>query len=244
VTRRLVPAALIAAILGSVLEARAQAPADSAASDTLRRIVPIPGVEVGTTRAGERAPIARSVLGRDEILERNWGQDTPMALASLPGAYAYSDAGNAIGYSYLFIRGFPQRRISVLVNGVPLNDPESHEVYWIDHPDLLASTAEVEMQRGVGSALYGAASVGGSVHLETSPFAEVPRTSATLAYGSHATRRLMLLRFGPVVLRVLGAQAQRAALVASESLRRTRGDPSRVSRRAARDARRRPHGES
>ena len=31
------------------------------------------------------------------------------------------------------------RRISVLVNGVPLNDPESHEVYWIDHPDLLAS---------------------------------------------------------------------------------------------------------
>src|SRR5678815_1598433 len=72
-----------------------------------------------------------------EIERANWGQDTPMALASLPGAYAYSDAGNGIGYSYLSLRGFPQRRISVLVDGVPLNDPESHEVYWIDHPDLL-----------------------------------------------------------------------------------------------------------
>ena len=45
------------------------------------------------------------------------------------------------------IRGFPQRRISVLVNGVPLNDPESHEVWWIDHPDLMASTGEAQLQR-------------------------------------------------------------------------------------------------
>src|SRR5207249_11744298 len=120
-------------------------------------------------RPGERAPIARSSLGREELLRENTGQDTPMLLASLPGAYAYSDAGNGIGYSYLSIRGFPQRRISVLINGVPLNDPQSHEVYWIDHPDLLASTREVEVQRGVGSALYGAASLGGSVNIETSP---------------------------------------------------------------------------
>jgi iron complex outermembrane receptor protein len=78
------------------------------------------------------------------------------------------------------------------VNGVPLNDPESHEVWWIDHPDLLASTAEVQLQRGVGSALYGAASVGGSVNLETSPFSETPRFSAATAYGSYETKRLML----------------------------------------------------
>jgi iron complex outermembrane receptor protein len=162
------------------------------AGDTLKRIVRLPGVEVSTTRAGDRAPIARTVLRRDEILARNWGQDTPMALGGLTGAYAYSDAGNGVGYSYLSIRGFPQRRISVLVNGVPLNDPESHEVYWIDHPDLLASTAEVEMQRGVGSALYGAASLGGSVNLETAPFTEGPRTSVTLGYGSYETKRLMV----------------------------------------------------
>jgi iron complex outermembrane receptor protein len=179
------------ALLALALAAPA-ALAEDDSPDTLGRIVHLPEVLVSTARAHDRSPIARSVLGREELRHRNWGQDIPMALAALPGAYAYSDAGNGIGYSYLSIRGFPQRRISVLINGVPLNDPESHEVYWIDHPDLLASTTEAQVQRGVGSALYGAASVGGSVNLETSPFTESPRTAASVAYGSFATRRAML----------------------------------------------------
>ncbi len=165
---------------------------DDAPQDTLRRIVPLAEVVVSTTRTGDRAPLARAVLERDELARRNTGQDTPMLLATLPGAYAYSDAGNGIGYSYLSVRGFPQRRISVLVNGVPLNDPESHEVYWIDHPDLMASTSEVQLQRGVGSALYGGASLGGTVAVETAPFGEAPHASATVACGSWETRRTML----------------------------------------------------
>ena len=182
----------------SLIAALAAAPEAFATSDsltspdTLRRIVPLPEVVVSTTRTGEHAPFARTVVGREALRSLNYGQDTPMALATLPGAYAYSDAGNGLGYSYLSLRGFPQRRISVLINGVPLNDPESHEVYWIDHPDLLASTSEVEMQRGVGSALYGAASLGGSVNLETAPMQETPAASAIGAWGSFDTRRLML----------------------------------------------------
>jgi iron complex outermembrane receptor protein len=166
--------------------------ADSPPADTLDRVVPLPGIEVSTSRAPGRAPVSRSVLGRDALRELNTGQDTPMALAMLPGAYAYSDAGNGIGYSYLSLRGFPQRRISVLINGVPLNDPQSHEVYWIDHPDLLASASEVQVQRGVGAALYGAASLGGSINIETSPFSATPQVSALAATGSWNTRRFML----------------------------------------------------
>ncbi|HEY6865842.1 MAG TPA: hypothetical protein VI792_01220, partial [Candidatus Eisenbacteria bacterium] len=84
--------------------ARATTPADTtgraaAPAETLARVVPVAGVEVSTTRPGDRAPLARTTLSRDEITGVNWGQDTPMALASLPGAYAYSDAGNGIGYS-------------------------------------------------------------------------------------------------------------------------------------------------
>lgn len=163
-----------------------------ATPDTLHRIVPIAGVEVNTTRLGEDAPQARAVLTRDELLRQNVGLDTGMLLGTLPGAYAYSDAGNGIGYSYLSIRGFPQRRISVLVDGVPLNDPESNEVYWIDHPDLLASTSSAQLQRGVGSALYGGASVGGSVNLELAPLSDAPSARATVAYGSWTTGRLMV----------------------------------------------------
>ncbi|HKQ59579.1 MAG TPA: TonB-dependent receptor [Candidatus Eisenbacteria bacterium] len=168
----------------------------TAPPETLARVVQLPIVEVSTARAGDHTPVAKTVLDRERVRQLNWGQDTPMALATQPGVYAYSDAGNGIGYSYLTIRGFPQRRISVLVNGVPLNDPESHEVYWIDHPDLLASTAGVQLQRGVGSSLYGAASVGGSVNLETGPFGEARGLSASVSAGSFDTRRY-LVELGP-----------------------------------------------
>ncbi|MCC6348517.1 MAG: TonB-dependent receptor [Candidatus Eisenbacteria bacterium] len=175
-----------------LLLAAALAAAVNAAPDTFPRIVPLPPVEVSTTRADARAPLARTTLTRGQVRELNWGQDTPMALGTLPGAYAYSDAGNGVGYSYLSLRGFPQRRISVLVNGVPLNDPESHEVWWIDHPDLLASTAELHVSRGVGPALYGAAALGGSVSLNTAPIGEVARRTASVSYGAWGTKRLLL----------------------------------------------------
>jgi iron complex outermembrane recepter protein len=179
-------------LLVAVHASSASGAATPAPRDTLDRVVPLPGIEVSTTRPDALAPGARSVMTREDAQRQDWGQDTPMALQSMPGAYAYSDAGNGIGYSYLSVRGFPQRRISVLVNGVPLNDPESHEVYWIDHPDLLASTSEVQVQRGVGSALYGAASLGGSVNVETGPFHETASGSALVAAGAWGTRRLMV----------------------------------------------------
>src|SRR5262249_14290092 len=160
--------------------------------DTLARVVPLPVVEVSASRVGERSTKAVSRLGGGASRALDWGQDTPMALATQPGAFAYSDAGNGVGYSYLTLRGFPQRRISVLVNGVPLNDPESHEVYWIDHPDLLSATSELQLQRGVGPALYGAAALGGSVNVDTSPFTGAPRVSVTGGAGSFRTRRLGL----------------------------------------------------
>jgi iron complex outermembrane receptor protein len=192
-------AALLLPLLALVpTQARAASP-DSAVvrtvtmrsrSDTLGRVVPVTGVEVSTARA-DRIPMARTVLDRDEIQRRDTGLDTPMHLADLPGVYSYSDAGNGVGYSYLAIRGFPQRRISVLIDGVPLNDPQSNEVYWIDHPDLLASTSQVQVQRGVGSALYGAPSLGGSVNLETSPFSDAPALGLVSGFGAYDTWRVM-----------------------------------------------------
>jgi len=176
-------------LLSVVAPAHAQTPA---VADTFPRVVDAASIEVSTTRASRRSPFAVSRLGRADLQRVNHGQDTPMALAVLPSTYAYSDAGNGVGYSYLSIRGFPQRRISVLIDGVPLNDPQSHEVYWIDLPDLLASGAEVQIFRGVGPALYGAAALGGTVAVQTTPFATAPHASALVGGGSFGTRRLML----------------------------------------------------
>jgi len=183
--------ALALASLLAVLFATPTHAAEPIPADTLAQVVPMAPVEVSTTRVGDRPVVAASRLKRDEIRELNWGQDTPMALSTLPGAFSYSDAGNGVGYSYLTLRGFPQRRISVLINGVPLNDPESHEVYWIDHPDLLSATSVIQVQRGVGPALYGAAALGGSVSVETAPFLEAPHASLIAGGGSWGTRRLV-----------------------------------------------------
>ena len=141
---------------------------------------------------------------------------------------------------------------------MPLNDPESHEVYWIDHPDLLASTSEAQVQRGVGSALYGAASVGGSVEPRDRAVTEAPSATGTIAYGSYDTKRLVLeMNSGParpaagtlrallarsrpsgyrdaVVVASCGrtrsarAQGHGTSLVRPQAVRRPGGDPPRL----------------
>src|SRR5439155_7991077 len=108
------------------------------------------GAEVSSHVAEEgRSPVPFTTLDRPQIERTYYAQHIPILLTQVPGTYAYSDAGNGIGYSYLSIRGFPQRRIGVTIDGIPLNDPESREVYWIDHPDLAASAQSIQVQRGV-----------------------------------------------------------------------------------------------
>ena len=88
-----------------------------------------------------------------------------MVLSTEPGVWAYSESGNGTGYSYASIRGFDQSRIAVLFDGVPMNDNESHQVYWVDHGDLLADTKDIQIQRGIGTSLYGSSSFGGSINV-------------------------------------------------------------------------------
>src|SRR3954463_6018902 len=91
------------------------APTDTMVTLRLRpRPIPVATVEVTTTRATERgSAVAFTQLDRAAIQDKYWAQDVPMLLAETPGVYAYSDAGNGIGYSYVKIRGFPQRRVAV-----------------------------------------------------------------------------------------------------------------------------------
>ncbi len=95
-------------------------------------------------------------------------------MSYLPSTTSYSEGGNGIGYNYISIRGFGQRRISISVNGIPQNDPEDHNVYWLDMPDLLESAELVQVQRGAGAGVIGYPSIGGSINIITSPFSDKP----------------------------------------------------------------------
>lgn len=127
-----------------------------------------PAVTVTTTRAIEgRSPVTWSELDRDEIRRRHTAFDLPALLSELPSTMFSSESGNGIGYTALNIRGFDQRRVAVLINGIPQNDPEDHNVYWIDVPDLASSLDGIQIQRGAGLANYGSPAIGGSVNLVT-----------------------------------------------------------------------------
>lgn len=158
-----------------------------------------PGMLVVATRAkaGE-TPAAFATLSNQEIKTRYFAQDIPALLSELPSTTFYSENGNGIGYNYLSIRGFDQRRISVLVNGIPQNDPEDHNVYWIDFPDLLANVVDVQVQRGAGNAFYGPPAIGGSVNIVTSSFTSDQNIAASLGGGSYNTKKFSLALQSPL----------------------------------------------
>lgn len=139
--------------------------------DTLR-VYQTPSVTVTSTRAAERkTPTAFTEISGADVRQRHTLQDLPALLGEMPSTVFYSDNGNNVGYTTMTMRGFDQRRIAVLVNGIPQNDPEDHNVYWIDFPDMAANLQSIQVQRGAGMVNYGAAAVGGSVNLTTANFA-------------------------------------------------------------------------
>jgi iron complex outermembrane receptor protein len=134
-------------------------------------------------------PASFSKIKRREIEENYTLQDIPEYLSYLPSTTFYSESGNGIGYNYLRIRGFGQRRISIAYNGIPQNDPEDHNVYWHNITDLLESAEIVQVQRGAGAGMIGYPSIGGSINIITSSFSDEPQFSFSTSLGSYNTRK-------------------------------------------------------
>ncbi len=151
----------------------------------------LPGEEVviTSTRASKNMPVTLSNITKDHLQKNYIAQDVPVMLSQLPSVTFYSQNGNGLGYNYLNIRGFDQRRIAVMINGIPQNDPEDHNVYWVNFPDLLANTEDIQVQRGGGSAFYGTPAIGGSVNIITNQFSDRRKTVMEAAYGSYNTQK-------------------------------------------------------
>lgn len=127
-----------------------------------------PTIEVDAFRGLENiTPVSFESIKREVIEKKYWMQDLPMFLSGSTSINSYSESGASIGYSFFTIRGFDQRRISVLLNGTPQNDPEDHQVYWVELSDIMASVEGIQMQRGIGTILYGTSGVGGVINVQT-----------------------------------------------------------------------------
>jgi iron complex outermembrane receptor protein len=146
-------------------------------------------VIISAVRASQNTPTTFSTVGKEEIERQNLAQDLPYLLSNQPSVVATSDAGTGVGYTGLRIRGSDITRINVTINGIPLNDPESHAVYWVDIPDFASSVNSLQLQRGVGSSTNGAGAFGASMNLETNTIQSKPSAVISLAAGSFGTYR-------------------------------------------------------
>src|SRR5690606_18983750 len=146
-------------------------------------------VVVRATRATSKTPTTYSDLGQEEINKHNFGQDVPFLLNWTPSAVVTSDAGNGIGYTGIRIRGSDPTRINVTINGIPLNDAESQNVFWVDLPDFASSTADIQIQRGVGTSTNGAGAFGATINLNTAQLEAEPYAELSASAGSFGTYR-------------------------------------------------------
>src|SRR3990170_7846171 len=155
-----------------------------------KKIIPSQTVLVEASVGKERiTPVTFEKIKRKDIEQNHTVQDIPEFLGNLPSATFYSESGNGIGYNYLSIRGFDQRRISVSINGIPQNDPEDHNVYWLDFPDLISSSELIQVQRGSSSGIIGYPAIGGSINIITSSFANETKLNLLGTFGSFNTRK-------------------------------------------------------
>ena len=146
-------------------------------------------VEITAIRAKHDTPIAHSNISREEIEERNYGEDIPSLLANLPSVVISSESGMGVGSTSFRVRGTDPTRINVTLNGVPMNDAETHSVYWYDTPDLVSSLGSVQLQRGVGTSTSGTGAFGASLNMTSAPMASKFGGRASLSYGSFNTAK-------------------------------------------------------
>ena len=144
---------------------------------------------VSATRASESTPTTFSTVDKSEIAKRNLGQDIPILLNFTPSVVSYSDAGAGVGYTGLRIRGSDQTRINATVNGIPLNDAESHGVFWVNMPDFASSVDNIQIQRGVGTSTNGAATFGASLNFQTDTRQDEAYAQVDNGFGSFNTWR-------------------------------------------------------
>ncbi len=113
-----------------------------------------------------KTPVAVSTIKASEIQEKLGTQEFPEILANTPSVYV-TKAGGGFGDSRINIRGFDQRNVAVMINGVPVNDMENGAVYWSNWAGLSDVTSAMQVQRGLGSSKLAISSVGGTINVMT-----------------------------------------------------------------------------
>ena len=144
-------------------------------------------VLVSAVRVKPSSPVTHSNVSKEDLQNRNLGQDIPILLNYLPSVVTTSDAGAGIGYTGIRVRGSDATRVNITINGIPYNDAESHGTFWVNLPDFASSTENMQLQRGVGTSTNGSGAFGASLNLLTDAVSENAYGQISSAIGSYNT---------------------------------------------------------
>ncbi len=117
-----------------------------------------------------KTPVSFSEIGQETIEAELGSRDIPLIMNNTPSVYASADSGGA-GDSRVNVRGFNQRNVSILINGVPTNDIENGWLYWSNWDGLGDVTSTIQMQRGLSNVTLPTPSIGGTMNIITNPAA-------------------------------------------------------------------------
>jgi hypothetical protein len=125
-------------------------------------------LEVLASRAGENTAVAYTNVSKSDLALRLGSRDIPLALNTMPSVYSTGQGGGA-GDARINVRGFNQRNIAIMINGVPVNDMENGWVYWSNWDGLADATSSIQMQKGLSAQNLATPSIGGSMNVITDP---------------------------------------------------------------------------
>ena len=156
---------------------------------TSQKVIKLDEVLVSVVRAKETLPVTFSNISKEEIKKKNFGQQIPILLNTLPNVVTYSEDGSGFGASNMYVRGADLERINVTINGIPFNDSESHGVFWYNLSDFASSSENIQLQRGVGTSTNGSSAFGASFNVLTEAISDTPYAEISNFYGSYNTHK-------------------------------------------------------
>ena len=141
-------------------------------------------LEVFASRAVERkTPVAFTNVDKVQVQRELASRDVPMVLNTTPSVYATMQGGGA-GDARVNVRGFNQRNVAIMINGVPVNDMENGWVYWSNWDGVGDATSSIQMQRGLSAVNLATPSIGGTMNIITDPTANTRQVLAKQEVGN------------------------------------------------------------
>ena len=144
-------------------------------------------IVVSSARAGKNTPVAYTQLTKKALQRQASSHSLPMLLDLEPSVVTTTEGGLGLGYSRISVRGSDASRINITLNGIPVNDAESQEVFWVNLPSIQQFLQSVQIQRGVGTSVNGPGAFGATINMQTLLPEASPYGTAEFSLGSYQT---------------------------------------------------------